>query len=624
MHILLIHQAFATEDEAGGTRHYEIGKYLSQKGHVLTAVASTVNYQTRQTIKKLKGKRLPQQGPGLVICRAWAYPTRRGVFWGRLMAFVSFMITSFLVGLNVRKVDMVWGTSPPIFQAITAYLLARLKGVPFVLEVRDLWPDFAISTGILHNRFLILLSRYLERFLYHNADQIMTNSPGFIPIILSRGSAKFQTQVVSNGVDIAMFSNPNDQELRGQLGLEGKFVAIYAGAHGLANDLETVLAAAKILRKHQDVVFVLMGDGPLRDSLMQKARDEELNNVQFIPPQPKARVPSYLAVADVCIATLKAVPMFDTTYPNKVFDYMAARRPTLLAIDGAIRDVVEKADGGRFVPPGDAQALAEATMMYYRSRELRLRQGENARLYAEAYFDRPVQAAKAEAIFQKALRDHVMKGWFRMMFKRILDIISSLVALLFLAIPFAIFAIAIKLDSRGPVFFRQERVGLKGGVFKPWKFRTMVDGAVHTGLGLSAAKDDPRITRVGRFLRNTGIDELPQFINVLMGQMSLVGPRPTVPSQVERYDDAQRRRLLAKPGVTGLAVVRGRNALSWEERIKLDTWYIDHWSIWLDIKILALTPWKVLVTREGLYGEDGVNEDFGSPSQPSLSKKEQQ
>jgi lipopolysaccharide/colanic/teichoic acid biosynthesis glycosyltransferase len=207
--------------------------------------------------------------------------------------------------------------------------------------------------------------------------------------------------------------------------------------------------------------------------------------------------------------------------------------------------------------------------------------------------------------------------------KRLLDITGASIGLAFLAIPFLLIAMAIKLDSRGPVFFRQERIGLRGTSFKPWKFRTMIEGAVNVGLGLSAAKDDPRITRVGRFLRNTGIDELPQIINVLRGKMSLVGPRPTLPQQVERYNEEQRRRLLAKPGVTGLAVVRGRNALSWEERIKLDTWYIDHWSIWLDIKILALTPWKVLVTRKGLYGEGGVNEDFGVTPQADQPKETQ-
>ncbi len=206
-------------------------------------------------------------------------------------------------------------------------------------------------------------------------------------------------------------------------------------------------------------------------------------------------------------------------------------------------------------------------------------------------------------------------------FKRTFDLVGASVALIPLAIPFAIIAIAIKLDSRGPVFFRDPRAGLRGRSFRPWKFRTMVEGAVNKGLGVTVAKDDSRITRVGKFLRNTGIDELPQLINVLTGQMSLVGPRPTWPHQVERYNESQRRRLLAKPGVTGLAVIRGRNALSWEERMKLDNWYIDHWSLWLDLKILLLTPWKVLVTREGLYAIDGVNEDFAGSSSP-IDKKE--
>ena len=198
--------------------------------------------------------------------------------------------------------------------------------------------------------------------------------------------------------------------------------------------------------------------------------------------------------------------------------------------------------------------------------------------------------------------------------KRTLDLILAVPSLIVLAIPFCIVALAIKLDSRGPVFFRQERVGQNGRIFRPWKFRTMVEGATKMGLGYLVAQDDSRITRLGRVLRNTGFDELPQLLNVVKGEMSLVGPRPTWPYQVEQYDDAQRMRLLAKPGVTGLAIIGGRNAISWEERIELDIWYIEHRSLWLDVKILAMTPWKVLVTRAGLYGESGINEDFGSTS----------
>jgi len=203
--------------------------------------------------------------------------------------------------------------------------------------------------------------------------------------------------------------------------------------------------------------------------------------------------------------------------------------------------------------------------------------------------------------------------------KRIVDVLVSGIALLVLAFPFAAVALAIKLDDRGPVFFRQERVGKGGRGFRVWKFRTMIVDAVSKGLGLNVSHDDSRITRTGRVLRNLGLDELPQLLNVLTGEMSLVGPRPTLVYQVERYDAFQRRRLEVRPGITSLAVVSGRNALSWKERIDLDVWYIDHWSLWLDLRILAKTLWVVLVKREGLYGKGGVNDPFVEPPNESPS-----
>jgi len=196
--------------------------------------------------------------------------------------------------------------------------------------------------------------------------------------------------------------------------------------------------------------------------------------------------------------------------------------------------------------------------------------------------------------------------------KRLLDLFGSTVGLVLLAVPFAVIAVLIKLDSPGPVFFRIERVGQNGKPFVPWKFRTMVAGAPNMGLGLNVSESDSRITRLGNFLRNSSIDELPQLINVLRGEMSLVGPRPTFAHQVAHYDDSQRRRLLAKPGVTGLAAIKGRNSISWEQRFEWDLWYVDHWSFGLDLKILVITQWKAFVTREGLYGEAGVNDDFGA------------
>ena len=206
--------------------------------------------------------------------------------------------------------------------------------------------------------------------------------------------------------------------------------------------------------------------------------------------------------------------------------------------------------------------------------------------------------------------------------KRTLDLASGILGLLVLALPFAIIALAIKLDSKGAVFFRQERVGKDGRSFRVWKFRTMIEGAVRKGLGYNVTKDDSRITRVGVVLRNWGLDELPQLINVFIGEMSLVGPRPTLRYQVEHYNDFQRRRLKMKPGITSLAVVSGRNALSWKERIELDVWYVEHWSFWLDIKILFKTLWTVLVTHEGLYGVDGVNDPFVAPPEEGAYREE--
>ena len=187
--------------------------------------------------------------------------------------------------------------------------------------------------------------------------------------------------------------------------------------------------------------------------------------------------------------------------------------------------------------------------------------------------------------------------------KRGLDLFGAVFGLLLLFVPFVIVALAIKLESRGPVFFRMPRVGLRGDVFTPWKFRTMTH---RPGRSL---EDLEEVTRVGRILRLTSIDELPQLMNVLVGEMSLVGPRPAWPYQVLKYDKYQLGRLRVKPGVTGLAAIRGRNEISWPARIEIDNTYVDTWSLRLDLKILAITPWKV-VTLSGIYGPGGKNEDL--------------
>jgi glycosyltransferase involved in cell wall biosynthesis len=310
-----------------------------------------------------------------------------------MLNFFSFMISSFLIGLSVKKVDLVWGTSPPIFQGVTAWILTRLKRVPFLFEVRDLWPAFAIAVGVLHQPLLIKLSEWLERFLYHRANLVVVNSPGYLSHVKARGARR--VELIPNGTDTTMF-NPlvDGQAFLHNHGLDGNFIALYAGAHGLSNDLGVVIEAAKILKHRTDITFVLLGDGKDKPKLQAQVVQEGLGNILFLPSIPKVEMPAALAAADACIAILKPIELYKTTYPNKVFDYMASGKPVVLAIDGVIREVVETAEAGIPIQPGDPQALANAILRLAGDKELSLRLGSNGRRYVVSHFDRANLASK--------------------------------------------------------------------------------------------------------------------------------------------------------------------------------------------------------------------------------------
>jgi lipopolysaccharide/colanic/teichoic acid biosynthesis glycosyltransferase len=196
--------------------------------------------------------------------------------------------------------------------------------------------------------------------------------------------------------------------------------------------------------------------------------------------------------------------------------------------------------------------------------------------------------------------------------ERAIDIMAACGALLVLAVPLALIAAAIKLESRGPVFYKQRRAGKDGVPFTMMKFRTMVNGAEYLGLGMEVARNDSRITRVGNLLRIWSIDEFPQLFNILNGEMSLVGPRPARVDQIERFNEEERGRMRVKPGLTGWAQINGRNLLTWKERIQLDLWYVSHESFWLNLKIILKTVWVAFIARSGQNGPEGITRDYGA------------
>ena len=289
MHILLLHQAFVALDEPGGTRHFELARLLAERGFKVTIIASPVSYLTGEVGTTAPSFSQTKSGGGVTILRVYTYTGLHRSFAHRLLSFFSFMISSFWTGLQIRDVDLVWGTSPPIFQSLTAWALARLKRVPFLFEVRDLWPAFAVEVGVLRQPLLIRASEWFEQFLYRHADQLVVNSPGFISHVKIRGASR--VALVPNGTDPRMFDpHENGASFRSEHGLDGKFIALYAGAHGLSNDLGILLDAAALLIQRPDIAIVLVGDGKDKPNIMSQAAEKQLSNAQFLPPIPKEQM----------------------------------------------------------------------------------------------------------------------------------------------------------------------------------------------------------------------------------------------------------------------------------------------------------------------------------------------
>jgi glycosyltransferase involved in cell wall biosynthesis len=389
MKILLLNQAFVSPEEPGHTRHFEMAKFLHLHGHELTIVASDLNYQTGRRTAARRGMFAEQVIDGVRILRTYIYPALHRSYVWRVMSFFSFMFSSVWTALQIKDVDLVMGTTPPTFQAVSAWFVARVRRVPLLLEVRDLWPEFGVSMGVLKNPVVVALARWLEKFLYARATHILVNSPAYRDYMVAKGVPESKVTFIAYGTDVDMFSPQVDgSSIRDELGLEDKFVVLYAGALGQANDIDTLLRAANRLKQHDKICFVLFGDGKERARLQSEAGRMELSNLIFAGVRAKRDMPRVVASADVCLAILQNIPMFRTTYPNKVFDYMAAGRATVLVIDGVSRALIESSNGGVFVQPGSDEMLARIILELSQDPQRVQQMGLNARDYLVKHLDR--------------------------------------------------------------------------------------------------------------------------------------------------------------------------------------------------------------------------------------------
>ena len=401
MKILLIHQAFQSLQGAGGTRHYEFAQHCIERGHEFVVVASDVSYLDA---KKMDKSRSVEVIDDIKIKRA-STPTyiHKGFAW-RILAFFVYMFSSFWSAFREPKVDLVMGTSPSLFQGLSAALVAMLKRRPLLLEVRDLWPDFAIEMGILNSKVLIFLAKRVESFIYWRAAHILVNSPAYVDYLVEKGIKPEKISLISSGVQPRMLEGDADpKRIRDEFNLNDKYVVTYAGAIGPANDIPTIVRGAERIKDKTDIHFLLVGGGKALEEVKAMVAEKSLDNVTIAGVRQKSEMADVLAASDACVATLQNIPMFKMTYPNKIFDYMAAKKPIVLGIDGVIRKVVEDGKGGIFVEPGDDQQLADAVVWMFEHQTEANEMGVTGSAYVAEHFNREHHAKDFCDLIEKVL-----------------------------------------------------------------------------------------------------------------------------------------------------------------------------------------------------------------------------
>jgi colanic acid biosynthesis glycosyl transferase WcaI len=399
MRILYLSQYFPPEAGATQTRAYEMASTWVKLGHQVTMLCEFPNHPSGIIPQSYKGKFFERCNlEGIDVIRVWVKASPQKNFCNRMLFYLTYMLTAILAGLLIShgKYDLIYASSPPLFVGGSALLLKLLKSAPLVFEVRDLWPESAVALEELSSIRAISLATKLEETCYHSAVKIIVVTQGIYDRLVQRGISESKLLLVPNGANTDLFTfNPlRRDQIRSELSLSDKFVAIYAGIHGIAQGLDTIIDCARLLQDNPAVHFLLIGDGPKKADLLALASAYHLHNLTMLPEIPREEIPGYLSAADVALIPLKNAAIFRSALPSKIFDAWACERPVLLSIDGEAREVVERVQGGIYIPPEEPCKMAEALLSLKDTPADRQSMGRNGRKYTSENHSRKALAEK--------------------------------------------------------------------------------------------------------------------------------------------------------------------------------------------------------------------------------------
>jgi len=412
MHILFLTHYFPPEVNAPASRTFENAKRWVRDGHKVTVITCAPNHPDGVLYPGYQNRiRQWEEVAGIRVLRVMTYLSANAGFLKRTLNYLSYMVSATLLSCLVKEVDIVISTSPQFFCGMAGLWVALSKGRPWMLEIRDLWPESIIAVGAISNRRIIRALESIETFLYRRADHIVSVTQSFSHHIASRGVDPERISVLTNGADLSQYLPLcRENGIRTELNLEGKFVASYIGTHGMAHGLDTVLRAAELLRREKDIVFLLVGGGAERERLVARRDEMGLENVLMLPQRPKEQMPHILAASDACMVLLKKQELFKTVIPSKIFEAMAMERPIILGVEGESKGIVEQGNCGICIEPENEHDLAASVLRLSRDPDAGIQLGLNGGRFVRERFDRDslakryleVIAATADQVLQPA------------------------------------------------------------------------------------------------------------------------------------------------------------------------------------------------------------------------------